>query len=228
MAICTPYGDPNAHGTIGKSISFRRQFGRVILQKAPFPFDPNTSAQQTQRTAFKTANYNWYQLPTAQKTYYNVRGPELGISPRNLYISASLKGILPSYTSRLLREVLTAQIMQPIGTGATDIEIEFYFRRYSPDAWIYMWNIYDNQNVLAGTSNVLPAGRPYIKVINTIDIPFRYGIFVTWADETNFPWPGTIRLPALSAGTHFIDIGDDYSAYTNWDSTKEFIATNLF
>lgn len=112
MAKITPYADINAHGSIGDSVTFRRRYGSVILQKKSNPKQPNSASQLAQRSAFKTASEDWYGYDAQSKIYFNTQGPQLGITGQNLFIKAQLLNIMPSLINSGLIEINEAQLGQ--------------------------------------------------------------------------------------------------------------------
>ena len=197
MAIITPYGDPNAHGSIGNSLTFRRRFGKVILEKKPYPKQPNSSAQIAQRTAFGNAQKAWYSLTQVSKDFYNTRGAQYGWNGINLYIYASLNGLLPSSTPIALKEITALDIITPVcGAGES---VRFKFTQLSPSS--------ERARIDDPTENAsyYGANTPARAVViqterlsgTTIDFPFRYGITMTWKDGADVVSVYNVRFPAF-------------------------------
>lgn len=125
MAIIIPFSDPNAHGSVADSVSFRRRGNKVIFQKKPHPVQPNSAQQLAQREAFKNATQDWYSYDAQSKLYFVDRGEQLGISARNLFIKAKLLNIMPSTTTLFLKEVQNAQITLTRGLASHSVAIMF-------------------------------------------------------------------------------------------------------
>ena len=196
MAKITPYADPNAHGSI-RDFSFRRWKGRVIFQPKPIPKQPNSAAQIAQRTAFKNAVSAWYSLTQVSKDFYNTRATFYGWSGINLFIYASLNGLLPSTTPISLKEITTLDIITPVcGAGEG---VRFKFTQLSPSS--------ERARIDDPTENAsyYGANTPARAVVvqterlsgTTIDFPFRYGITMTWKDGADVVSVYNVRFPAF-------------------------------
>lgn len=228
MAIIIPYGDTNAHGSLGGSLSFRRRFGRVVLQKQPFPVQPNTPAQLAQRTAFKNASYDWYSYLAMSKRYFQDRAPTYGWTPKNLYIHASLTGILPVQTMVPLKQVLAAQIINTCGSGPTDNSYQFVAVRDSPFYNLSVGFIRDNENIYYPTGTALyECDRFYLSWTQTATIPFRYGIWIQWKNWDDSIHEGIVRFLESTGASGAKNMSADTSL---WESPYPgaLYATNNF
>ena len=224
MAIIVPYGDPNAHGSIGDVVTFRRRYGKVIFQKKPFPKQPNSAGQIAQRNAFKNALSGWYALNQFHKDFYNIHGPELGMTGLNLYIQQALLGNLPSTTSLQIRRIvdcniITVRAAQPNG-------ILWLFR--NDPFTLNWWTHWDNANTKLASYYT---GSQYIATLvlqqNTSPYPiysFRDGVWIQFhtAIATNLEM--LIRIPEsdMTTGTKIFWIADDGSVY--FDSAMQNLA----
>ena len=59
MAFVTPYSDPNGHGSIANAYTFRRNNGRVILEKKPVCKKDPTPLQEDNRIKFRNVQSIW-------------------------------------------------------------------------------------------------------------------------------------------------------------------------
>lgn len=214
MAIITPYGDINAHGSLGGSVSFRRRFGRVIFQKKPDPKQPGTPGQIAQRNLFKSANYDYYGYPTQSKEYYEGRGPQLGMSAKNLYVQQSLKSNLPQYIAVPLKEMLDAQVITTAGQTGASIVTQFVAVRVSPFSSLSVGFIQDNNNIFYPTPPAsFPADYFYITWTNADPIPFRYGIWMQWKNWDDSIHEGIVRFLAEPVGSGACYYSSEFSGF---------------
>ena len=78
-------------GAIGGMVFYTR-YGKTISREWIIPPNPNTPAQQANRSRFRDAMASWRQLPDYEKDSYNRRAKNLGLTGHNLYISRYMKG----------------------------------------------------------------------------------------------------------------------------------------
>lgn len=227
MAVIIPYGDPNAHGTIGGAISFRRRFGRVILQKKPSPVQPNTSAQIVQRNAFKSASESWNFLNAPSKPFYNDRGSMLGMTGRNLFTQAQLLPNLPSTGVINGRKILAWQILNPAGALPGSGSWTIHFWDSSGMSWDAFGQIDDNENTLKSVSEFI---KTYTKmrITGKVDpsIPFRYGFSLSIQDQALVQHDIILRLPSQGNVTTSYYISDDGSAFFD-DTLTQLACTDI-
>ena len=88
--IVTPFGDPQAHGTLANTFVLQRRRGHVFCRKYIFKKDLNTSAQQAQRTAFLSAVALWNALPQGDKDAWNALAIDKSMTGYNLFIQREL------------------------------------------------------------------------------------------------------------------------------------------
>lgn len=226
MAIIVPFADPSAHGTLAKSVSFRRRFNYVVFQKRPVPVQPNTPEQLAQRLKFKQASFAWYSYDAESKKYFIRRAKDYNWTPRNLFIHAYLRGIMPSQINLSTGDMNNAQIQNlrsPEPQG-----LQWYFEQ----PFCGLGRIFDYENVYYDIAGGSP-GRVIMMIWNSlgqdITLPFRDGIwteFLIAGEWKNF----IIRVPETEIkkdGHKDFFIGDDGSSY--WDEEcTQLAATNLF
>lgn len=109
-----------AHGTIGDTITFRRRGGITIAERKPIPTDPETTAQLTQRGAFKDAVAAWHALTEEEQAEYRALGKKVGLTGYQYFV----------------QEYLTAPPAPPpepidIGMPAEDRATGFFFGDYA-------------------------------------------------------------------------------------------------
>ncbi len=96
MAIIIPFADPDAHGSIANSVSFRRRRGKVVFQKKPHGKQPNTPAQQAQKTKFSDGWKAYHQLDSWEIEYLTNKAADLNTTKANLFLSQFLLDEIPS------------------------------------------------------------------------------------------------------------------------------------
>jgi len=229
MAKITPYADINAHGSIGDSVTFRRRYGSVILQKKSNPKQPNSASQLAQRSAFKTASEDWYGYDAQSKPYYNLRGPELEMTGQNLYIQASLLNNLPSLTAMQIKQLIDCQISTPRGSATDNI----YWSFWSDAQADLFGEMFDTENsFMAGST--LSTAKNFMITIERNDAPdinylFRDSLWikVKLGDDSIVEY--LLRFPAFigSASAVSFWISADGSVFI--DSARSHLgATNNF
>lgn len=229
MAIIIPYGDTNAHGSLGGSISFRRRFGKVVLQKQPFPVQPNTPAQIIQRDAFASVQNDWYSYNAISKGYFNIRAPQYGWTAKNLFTSAKLKSIMPNLTAPGINRILQAQVVSPQGVSPNETKFEFFTRNKFSHTWSSQGTIYDNENVFvwSGLGQVDVDGFK-VEITGSPGYPvFRYGIWLQirlWP-STDVEWVMRLREVPTGASTFYMSL--DGSTFFDF-ALSELNATNNF
>jgi hypothetical protein len=227
MAIIIPYGDINAHGSLGGSVSFRRRFGRVIFQKKPHPVQPNTAGQLAQRLAFKNASESWNFLNAPSKPFYQDRGSMLGMTGRNLWTQANLLPNLPTTTVINIRKIEAMQILSPVGAGPASGSWTVHGFYPSGPGWDAFGQINDNANNLISVSEFIKTYTK-IRITGKVDpsIPFRYGFSMSIKDQALSIWDIIVLLPTQPNITTEYFISDDGSAYFD-DALTELACTGI-
>lgn len=228
MAIVTPFGDPNAHGTIGNSISFRRRFGKVILEAKPNPVQPNSAAQIAQRSAFSSAQQDWYFYNAISKLYFNERAPVLNMTAKNLYTQAKLLNNMPSVVNIALTEITALQILSPICPNPTTGVATFQGYDSGGSVWKSLGLIRDNENSWVNQGPISGAITKFRINVNTSGYElFRYGFSLT----ANLYGGGTVNLiiRVNNDGTALSNLGisSDGSCFYD-EALTQLCATNNF
>jgi len=77
-------------GAIGGMVFYTR-YGKTISREWIIPPNPNTPAQQANRSRFREAMLSWRALPDEEKDSYNHRARKMGMTGHNLFISRYMK-----------------------------------------------------------------------------------------------------------------------------------------
>jgi len=191
--LCVPFADPNAHGSIA-GLSFRRRYGSIILEKKPVPVQPNSAGQIAQRNAFKTANNEWYALPSETRDYYNARGPVYDLNGRTLYIRQKLRNILPDPTPLNLLSIQDIIITKTIGSNPVTFSWIFSASLTYPLAKIedYNNNFINIQTAPSSQDLILgknPGTHP------RPDVPMWYSIYIECTKWDTSTMSGLVRWP---------------------------------
>lgn len=211
MAVIIPFADPNAHGSICDTVSFRRSRGKVVFQKKPKPKQPNTPAQQAQKQWWKDSWKEWRQLNVNQLDYLAAKaGPE-DTTPANYFFD--LKGTEGAYTKiplTFIETVTAAQIDVPIMPTPRELFFQIMFSLSPPPIpGGSFGHIYDNENIYTQFLTA-PPDRIFLFYFGNVTfpsvpilIPENYSITLTY---TKFGGGGgtlTFKFPAwtLPGGT---------------------------
>lgn len=190
--IVTPYGDPNAHGTLGKTLIFQRRRGGVFVKPYKIPKDPKSSGQLAQRQLFNDAVEAWYALSSQSRDFYNERAEGTALTGYNLFISNFMNGTLPSTTPFELLDIEFCTIGFLRGSNFNSWKYTF-----SPSttgtSWGYIW---DNQNTFndgAVSGSLKPLKIVLNKISEDLNIEFRDTVTITYDGSQQL----TIFLPAV-------------------------------
>jgi len=209
--LVTPYGDPQAHGTLSNTLTFIRRRGIVYARPYKVPKDPRSAGQITQRQLFFDAVASWHTLTSGTQAYYNNSAIGQSYTGFNLYVSLYMLGTLPSSTPVSLVSVTAAAIDNIRSTKSDGWR---YRLRSSPVATTF-GRIYDNANSYVPDS-VAPSSTNLAIVINifteTINIQFKDTLSITLNGSTAL----TVYLPAIALD-NTVYVADDGTTY--WDSS---------
>lgn len=124
MATISPYGDPNAHGPLSRSLCFRRYKNKVLLQAFPNPVARSTAATLAQRQKLTDAALAYSLLPKASLDFYRKRSSQKQMTSRNLFMSADMKKYLPSILKPIpCKSIEDMVIFKPVGLYSDEIKI---------------------------------------------------------------------------------------------------------
>lgn len=145
MAIVRPYGDPNAHGSLNNSLTFRRYKNKVILQSLPRPRITYTPAQLTQRAKVTAGNKAYSLLTNATKFFYYKRAIQKATTRKGLFMHAHMRNFLPSTLRPIhCKSIEDMVIFNTAGFYPDNVEITIYNQPYSlppePAASCILWN----------------------------------------------------------------------------------------
>lgn len=207
---CIPYGDPQAHGHVGKALIFFRRRGSVVCKHYKKPYNPRTESQQLTREKFKEAVDAWHALDSYYQNYFNWLAEGYPYSGFNLYCGLYIEGELPTtYPLRIetLNDVSITTTRSPAPEGW---RYEFFKIDLTPQFGF----IEDNRNLW--TPDTPPAGiaNLYFKVEeNTRTINIQDG------DTVDITYDGTntllIYMPAIIEDTTLY-VAEDGSTYYDW------------
>ena len=142
MAIIRPYADPNAHGSLNNSLTFRRYKNKVILQSLPRPTPGKTPAQLAQRAKLIEANKSFSLLTNATKWFYHKRSSQKETTRKGLYMRAHMRGSLPSTLKPIFcKSIIGMVIFEPSGYYPDNLEISIY--NVPPYPSFMLWNKLD-------------------------------------------------------------------------------------
>ncbi len=203
MAIIIPFADPDAHGTIAGSVTFRRRRGKVIFQKKPHGKQPNTPAQQAQKEAFADGWKAYHQLSAWEIAYLEEKAAELGTTKANLFLSQYLTNEIPSTTPQnQMKEILNLSLPEPEGLVDEALLHEFFSQVDSPLAQTLLGHIFDNENITFTGSIVSAHDRSFIRIENKTAgefvIPFNYPLVLDYITQADVTKVQLIRLPEIT------------------------------
>ena len=205
--LVTPYGDPNAHGSIGKAITVIRRRGIAYARPWKKPYDPRSSAQLAQRQDFADAVADWHAQTTETQEYFNNASAGQSYSGFNLYVSMYLLGTLPSTTPLMATSITTAVIATTRGAN-TD---SWKYRFTTTPAGTTYGRIYDNANSYAPDSSAPSPAQVKLIITDeteTINILFKDTVSITVDGN-----PLTVFLPAYTGDELNLFLSDDGSTY---------------
>ncbi len=203
MAIVVPYGDTQAHGSLACSITFRRFRSKVVMEKKPYPTQPNTPEQIAIRNKFKQAWKAYHKLSPWTIEYLRQSAKQYGWSGANLFISQYMQDEVPStIPMNSIKEITDLSLPTPIAPDPDGIKHEFSAIIDTPHSVIDLADIFDNENVYNPGIEAPPYTRGRLEVSRSdptpIDIPANYPIILVWTDFNNVERTNLIRLPAFT------------------------------
>jgi len=206
MAIIIPFADPDAHGSIAGSVSFRRRRGKVVFQKKPHGKQPNTPAQQAQKEKFSDGWKAYHQLNAWELDYLENKASELGTTKANLFMSQYLLDEIPSDTPlNQMKTILNLSIPDPIMDIDEGLLEEFFSQVDDPFNQILMGHIYDKENTVSIGATVGAHDRTIIRIENKdtaqVIIPFDYPIIIDYKNQSDIDKTQLIRLPEITLPT---------------------------
>lgn len=231
MALVIPYGDMNAHGSLGDMISFRRIRGGVVMEKKPRPKITNSIAQQAVRLAFKTANNTWLGYDPISKPYINARSVQLAMTPRNLFTKANLDGNLtPDYVLQGF-EVASGQLSDYTDMTNANTQLSVEGLPGGSPPWTPMGTLDVETGIWTNSGRLQSYGTEMRIVFNTtLPTPFRLAFTMNFDDGMVGFANLTIRLPpGPFPGTYGPELWLDRFGTVYTDTTlAHWLATNRF
>lgn len=222
MAVVIPFGDAQAHGSIAKSITFRRFRGKVVLQKKPHARVPGTPGQKAQRQKFKDAWKAYHALDIWELNYCKAKAIEAQTTAALWFVSQYLTDEIPSTTVQTgIKNITDLDLPDLIDTE--DDGIKFSFRaRTDPATDVELGNIWDKENVFNDGAVADPYHRAVLR-ITRVDygeriIPFNYPVLMWWEDFSDNAKHNLLRLPKLTMnGTPSSDPLDTIFQVKKWE-----------
>lgn len=228
MAVITPFSDPNAHGSIAKTFSFRRSFAGVVFEKKPFPKQPNSAGQLAQRQAFIDAKDSWNSASGPEKVFFNARASAYSLTGYSLKLKANLNNIIPSTTPFEAKSCTSCLLINTRSTTPGGVSINIKVNS-SPTP---LGSVGDNENVFAPGTPVGAASPLYITLYTSggLDVQYQFydGLYLSVTDSLDVVHNFTIRFPSIlvSSSTTFFYVADDGSIY--YDQAMTLLAgTNI-
>ncbi|MCK5602654.1 hypothetical protein KAR91_12310 [Candidatus Pacearchaeota archaeon] len=203
MAIIIPFADPDAHGTIANSVTFRRRRGKVVFQKKPHGKQPNTPAQQAQKTKFSDGWIAYHQLSSWEIAYLEEKAAELNTTKANLFLSQWLLDEIPSIIPlNQIKEILNISLPEPEAVVAEGLLHEFFSQVDSPLVETLLGHIFDNENIVVTGSIAGAHDRSFIRIENKTAgefiIPFNYPLILDYITQADITKTQLIRLPEIT------------------------------
>lgn len=174
MAKVRPYGDPNAHGPLNKSICFRRYRNQVIMQTFPNPYDPASPLQLQQRAKLIAANKAWTMTKGASRFFYRKRAAQRRKTGKSLFMWAYMNQRIPSTHRPIFCKSIESMIAYYVA-GTHPNEIEFLIFDDRPFPVDVMWNTLEDRQDNLLISNYGPDGSVY-GTINQVPAKFGDGV----------------------------------------------------
>lgn len=229
MAVIIPFGDPNARGTVGRTITFRRFFGRVVATTKTEPKQPNTQLQKDWREWMRQANVDYNGMAEYSKDFCRRRGRELNMTGKNRWIQQYFTVGIPMYNAPQWLTVKAVNITVPRSGIPDGIQIELLAKEYQDNTYHSVGTIKDRECLWTPTG-FSPSVTWFWKLIvtNQIVVPFGYGIECLVGYQWSADKRKTVRFPELAIGTHEYHWADDGSLYL--DETPynyNFVASDL-
>lgn len=202
MALVIPYGDTQAHGSIGDTLTFRRWRGRVVLEKKPFPRQPNTQAQLDWRQLFRDGWDAYHNLNSWEIEYITNKSKELGRTPANFFMSQWLLDELPSTTPlNLIKKINEISLAQPVADEDKGIRFQVFAIKDDPFDEKQYGEIWDKENAYVFGEEVGDHDRvkltAYRDLETPVSIPFNYPIIMKWTDFSDVDHTDLMRLPLI-------------------------------
>jgi hypothetical protein len=202
MAVVIPFGDAQAHGSIAKSITFRRHRGKVVLQKKPHAKVPGTPKQKTQRGKFKDAWKAFHKLDFWALEYLKYKAIEHQTTAALFFLSQYLLTEVPSTTPQFgIKDITDLDLPDLI--AVEDMGLRFSFlARTDPDTDVNLGYIWDKENHFYDGVVADPYNRMVICIHRVlpepINIPFDYPLLIWWDNFSDVQKHHLIRFPSIT------------------------------
>lgn len=218
MAVVIPYGDAQAHGSIAKSICFRRHKGKVILQKKPHRKAKGTPAQLAQQARFSDAWKAFHAISLWTLEYLQEKALLINSSASIIFLSQYLTDIIPSdVKNNFIKDITDLDIPELMGDETDDIQFRYQAVVDDPEAVYTLATIWDKANTFIDGQAVSPYDRLVIWITYQkappLIIPFDYPLLLWYKNFSDDPFVNFIRLPELTfppPASHELRLGCEY------------------
>jgi len=138
MAFVTPYSDPNAHGTVANSHTFRRNHGLVILQKKPVPKYTNTPGQVDNRALFATAVRNFQNMWPKAKKFLQDEAKEQNTTSAAININLALMNQYPQKQNFTMTSVVGSSFNSKYHVSNISGALLLWALKEDLSEWVYL------------------------------------------------------------------------------------------
>ncbi len=202
MPLLVPYGDPQTHGTLAKTLTFRRYRGKVVVEKKPDPTNPRTAGQIAQRTLFSSGWDAWKVLSTWEIEYLQKQAIQLNTSASNLFMSLWLRGLTWSKTPmNLIKEITDLNLPEPVSADTQGILHEGIAAVDTAPPPRTLGSIYDNDNSFISGMVASAYTRFYFDIAGPgptpVTAPYGYPLLITYKDFADIEHVQLVRYPEL-------------------------------
>lgn len=206
MALVIPYGDTQAHGSIGDALTFRRWRGRVVLEKKPYPRQPDSGPQIVHRNKFREGWIAFHTLNAQTLKYYTDLAAQLGMTPANLFLSYYLRDIVPS--SDPLTEIVRItdlDLPEPNSLVSKGTKIDFLGFFDFDESVESFGHIFDSENIFIEGVDISEYDRALLEIErgepDPFLIPLNYPVLVKWRNAAEEDKIILVRLPEIAFPT---------------------------
>jgi len=203
MAVVIPYGDAQAHGSIAKSICFRRHKGKVVMQKKPHHLGKRSAGQLTQQARFSDGWIAYHAISLWTLQYLQEKALQLGSSASEIYLSQYLTDAIPSTVkNNFVKEITDLDLPELAGAEADACLFDYLARIDAPPADVTLADIWDNANVFSAGAVADPYDRLVLRLTRDettpLIIPFDYPSLLWYKNFSDVEFVNLIRLPEIT------------------------------
>lgn len=206
--IVTPFGDNQAHGTIGDTFTLQRRRGQVFAKVYKVPTDPKSAGQLSQRSDFATAITNWNNFSTSIKTFWHNKAVGKVMNGYNFYIQQFLLGLLPVGVPLMSTNITDMVINNLRATVASGFRIEALLTGHP-----FAGSVWDNSNTFVPGTLPLSSKNLILNAVNGAETAHYLegdSVVVTHFGQ---PSPITIYLPDVTENIYLYCAVDGSTYY---------------